>query len=211
LTLAGCLPLLDPERPYALLFDVGGGSAELVWIHRREGGAPEILGCISLPCGVVTLTERHGVREFTPEHYARVVDEVSAMLEEMEAAHDVRRHLAEGTAQLLGTAGTVTTVAGVHLGLARYDRARVDGSELPLEAVREVTHRLTGWSCAERAAHPCIGAARADLVVAGCAVLEAICRTWPAATLRVADRGVREGILLQLISEARAEDAAARS
>jgi exopolyphosphatase/guanosine-5'-triphosphate,3'-diphosphate pyrophosphatase len=210
LTLAGCVPLLDPARPYALLFDVGGGSAELVWLRHGDGPRPEILGCTSLPCGVVTLTERHGVREFTPAQYARVVDEVGAMLEEMETAHDIRRHLADGSAQMLGTAGTVTTVAGVHLGLDRYDRARVDGAELPLDAVREVTARLAGWSCAERAANPCIGAARAELVVAGCAVLEAICRTWPAASLRVADRGVREGILLQLIGDARAEDAAFR-
>jgi exopolyphosphatase/guanosine-5'-triphosphate,3'-diphosphate pyrophosphatase len=207
LTLAGCVPLLDATRPHALLFDVGGGSAELVWLRRHDGAPPDILGCTSLPCGVVTLTERHGVREFSPELYARVVDEVCVMLEEMEAAHGIRRHLAEGTAQLLGTAGTVTTVAGVHLGLGRYDRARVDGSEMPLDAVRAVTRRLAGASCAERAAHPCIGPARADLVVAGCAVLDAICRTWPAATLRIADRGVREGILLRLIAAARAEDA----
>lgn len=210
LTLAGCVPLLDPERPYALLFDVGGGSAELVWLRQRDGHAPEILGCTSLPCGVVTLTERHGVREFTPEHYARVVDEVCAMLEEMESTHGIRRHLADGTAQMLGTAGTVTTVAGVHLGLARYDRARVDGVEITLDAVREVSRTLTGWNCAERAAHPCIGPARADLVVAGCAVLDAVCRTWPAARMRVADRGVREGILLRLIDAARSEEAAPR-
>jgi len=208
LTLAGCVPLLDPARPYALLFDVGGGSAELVWLRQRDGDVPEILGCTSLPCGVVTLTERHGVREFTPEHYARVVDEVCVMLEEMESAHDIRRHLADGSAQMLGTAGTVTTVAGVHLGLARYDRARVDGVEITLEAVREVSRTLTGWNCAERAAHPCIGPARADLVVAGCAVLDAVCRTWPATRLRVADRGVREGILLRLIAAARSEEAA---
>jgi len=209
LTLAGCIPLLDPDKPYALLFDVGGGSAELVWLRQRRPEPPEILGCISLPCGVVTLTERHGVHEFTPEHYERVVDEVASMLQELEATHSIRRHLAEGTAQMLGTAGTVTTVAGIHLGLDRYDRARVDGVQLSLDAVREVSTRLANWSCAERSAHPCIGPARADLVVAGCAVLEAICRTWPASCLRVADRGVREGILLQLIAAARAEETVA--
>jgi exopolyphosphatase/guanosine-5'-triphosphate,3'-diphosphate pyrophosphatase len=205
LTLAGCIQLLDPARPYALLFDVGGGSAELVWLRQRAPEPPEIIGCISLPCGVVTLTERHGAHEFTPENYGRLVDEVESMLTELESAHEIRRHIADGTAQMLGTAGTVTTIAGVHLGLERYDRARVDGVELSLESVREVSSRLAGWSCAERAAHPCIGPARADLVVAGCAVLDAICRTWPAARLRVADRGVREGILLQLIAAARAE------
>jgi exopolyphosphatase/guanosine-5'-triphosphate,3'-diphosphate pyrophosphatase len=201
LTLAGCIQLLDPARPYALLFDVGGGSAELVWLRQRAPEPPEILGCVSLPCGVVTLTERHGAHDFTPEHYNRLVDEVEAMLHELESAHEIRRHIEGGTAQMLGTAGTVTTIAGVHLGLDRYDRARVDGVELSLDAVRDVSKRLARWSCAERAAHPCIGPARADLVVAGCAVLDAICRTWPAARLRVADRGVREGILLQLLAE----------
>ena len=209
LTLAGCLPLLDPEVPYALLFDVGGGSAELVWLRQRLPGPPEIMGCTSLLCGVVTLTERVGLREFSPAQYDAVVGEVGAMLSGFEEAHDIRRHIDDGTAQMLGTAGTVTTIAGVHLGLERYDRAQVDGAVLTLDAVNEVSRRLSGWNCAERAAHPCIGPARADLVVAGCAVLEAICRTWPAAKLRVADRGVREGLLLSLIAEEGAGEAAA--
>ena len=204
LTLAGCLPLLEPDKPYALLFDVGGGSAELVWMRQRRPDPPEILDCVSLPCGVVTLTERLGVREFTPAQYATAVAEVSAMLQALEDAHDIRRHIADGSVQMLGTAGTVTTIAGVWLGLERYDRSRVDGTFLSLDAVHEVSGRLVGASCAERAAHPCIGAARADLVVAGCAVLEAICRMWPAARLCVADRGVREGILLELIAAGRA-------
>jgi exopolyphosphatase / guanosine-5'-triphosphate,3'-diphosphate pyrophosphatase len=204
LTLAGCLPLLEPDKPYALLFDVGGGSAELVWMRQRRPEPPEILDCVSLPCGVVTLTERMGVREFTPAQYEHAVGEVAAMLQELEDAHNIRRHIADGTAQMLGTAGTVTTIAGVWLGLERYDRSRVDGTFLSLDAVHEVSRRLAGATCAERAAHPCIGAARADLVVAGCAVLQAICRTWPAARLCVADRGVREGILLELVAAGRA-------
>ncbi len=204
LTLAGCVPLLEPETPYALLFDVGGGSAELVWLRQRRPDPPEILACVSLPCGVVTLTERLGMREFTPAQYEAAVGYVAAMLEGFEASHGIRRHIEDGSAQMLGTAGTVTTIAGVWLGLERYDRSRVDGTFLTLDAVYEVSRKLAGASCAERAAHPCIGAARADLVVAGCAVLEAICRMWPAARLRVADRGVREGILLELIAAGRA-------
>jgi exopolyphosphatase/guanosine-5'-triphosphate,3'-diphosphate pyrophosphatase len=205
LTLAGCLPLLDPGKPYALLFDVGGGSAEFVWLYQRAPGPPEIVGCTSLPCGVVTLTERYGAHEFTPGQYEDVIDDVSGMLRDLEDAHGIRRHIEDGSAQLLGTAGTVTTVAGVHLGLERYDRSRVDGTFLTLAAIYEVSRRLASASCAERAAHPCIGPARADLVVTGCAVLEAICRTWPAGRLCVADRGVREGVLLELIAAARAE------
>ncbi len=211
LTLAGCLPLLAPDKPYALLFDVGGGSAELVWLRQRRPAPPEILACVSLPCGVVTLTERLGVREFTPDQYEAAVTHVGTMLRAFEDAHDIRRYIADGSAQMLGTAGTVTTVAGVYLGLERYDRSRVDGTFLSIDAVHEVSRRLARSSCAERAAHPCIGAARADLVVAGCAVLEAICRMWPAETLCVADRGVREGILLELIAAGRDAPAVQRA
>lgn len=204
LTLAGCLPLLDPDVPDTLVFDVGGGSAEIVWLRQRPCEAPEIKGWTSLPCGVVTLTERHGRREFSREEYAAVVSEVEAMLAPFERQYGIRDRIVEGSAQLLGTAGTVTTFAGVSLGLTRYNRGIVDGSYLDLEAVRTISNNLSLSNFAQRAAHPCIGPDRAELVVAGCAVLEAICRTWPADRLRVADRGVREGILLELMDAGRA-------
>ena len=107
--------------------------------------------------------------------------------------------------QMIGTAGTVTTIAGIHLGLQRYNRSVVDGCRLDFDAVRTVSRMLAGSSFAERAVHGCIGTGRAELVVAGCAVLEAVCRTWPAGRLRVADRGVREGILLALADEVNGE------
>ncbi len=201
LTLLGCLPLFDPAAPYGLIFDVGGGSAEIVWVGLADRGAPEILGWVSLPVGVVTLTERHGPGEFSAAEYEAVVAEIAAMLAPFDAAHGIRRAIEEGRAQMLGTAGTVTTIAGVSLGLRRYNRAVVDGSWLAFDDIRRISERLAGSTYAERAAYPSIGAGRADLVVAGCAVLEAICRTWPARRLRVADRGVRDGILHQLAAE----------
>jgi exopolyphosphatase/guanosine-5'-triphosphate,3'-diphosphate pyrophosphatase len=197
LTLAGCLQLLDPRTPYALVFDVGGGSAEIVWL-RLSGGGHEILGWISLPCGVVTLTERHGSSDFTTAAYDAIVREVMAMLKPFNAQYGIRAEIDARRAQVLGTAGTVTTIAGVNLGLRRYMRSLVDGSWLALESIFTVCRNLAASSFAERAAHPAIGRERADLVVAGCAVLEAICRTWPVVRLRVADRGVREGILYGL-------------
>ena len=201
LTLMGCLPLFDPALPYGLIFDVGGGSAEIVWLRLSGDDAPDILGWISLPVGVVTLTERHGPSDFTAEEYEATVAEVAGMLVPFDAEHGIRRRIEQGRMQMLGTAGTVTTIAGVNLGLKRYNRSLVDGSYLTFEQIRSVSRELSRSSYAERAAHPSIGSGRADLVVAGCAILEAICRTWPAGRLRVADRGVREGILLQLAAE----------
>lgn len=201
LTLSGCLPLLDPALPYALTFDVGGGSTEILWVRLGGAGGPELLGWISLPCGVITLTEKYGTPEITPESYRRMVADIEALLHPFDAAHGISRAIEAGEAQMLGTAGTVTTIAGVNMGLTRYNRAIVDGSWLDFAAVHAVSEMLVGASFAERAAHACIGHGRAELVVAGCGVLEAVCRTWPAGRLRVADRGVREGILLALARE----------
>lgn len=203
LTLAGCLPLLDPEIPYALMFDVGGGSAEIVWMRLDGPNQADILGWISLPCGVVTLTERHGSEDFSPEAYQAVIDEIADLLAPFDEKYGIRAAIERGEAQMLGTAGTVTTIAGVNMGLERYNRAVVDGSYLTFDDVFAVSGDLASSTFAERAAHPSIGRGRADLVVAGCAVLEAVCRTWPAGQLRVADRGVREGLLLSLASEMR--------
>jgi exopolyphosphatase/guanosine-5'-triphosphate,3'-diphosphate pyrophosphatase len=104
---------------------------------------------------------------------------------------------------MLGTSGTVTTLAGVHLGLPRYDRSVVDGSYLEFDAIQAISRGLAAMDCAGRATSPCIGPERADLVVAGCAILEAICTAWPVGRLRVADRGVREGILFGLLAATR--------
>jgi exopolyphosphatase/guanosine-5'-triphosphate,3'-diphosphate pyrophosphatase len=128
-----------------------------------------------------------------------MVEEVSANLRAFAAANGIDRRVAAGAVQMLGTSGTVTTLAGVYLDLPRYNRAVVDGCYLEFAAIREISRRLAAMTCAERTANPCIGAERADLVVAGCAILEAICGLWPVGRLRVADRGVREGILAGLI------------
>jgi exopolyphosphatase/guanosine-5'-triphosphate,3'-diphosphate pyrophosphatase len=205
LTLAGCVQLLDAAVPHALVFDVGGGSAEIVWLRLAPTGGHEIVGWISLPCGVVTLTERHGSSDFTTAAYEAIVREVMAMLKPFDAEYGIRAAVEAKQVQVLGTAGTVTTISGVNLGLRRYMRSLVDGSWLALDSIYTVCRNLAASSFAERAAHPAIGRERADLVVAGCAVLEAICRTWPVPRLRVADRGVREGILYDLMQKAAAE------
>ncbi len=201
LTLAGCLPLLDTKIPHGLVFDVGGGSAEILWLRIGDDGGHEILGWVSLPCGVVTMTERYGGSELMRSCYDTMVNEIVEMLRPFDRKYGISEVFADGRAQMLGTAGTVTTIAGLDMGLARYNRAAVDGCYLEFDAVRDISAMLVGASFAERAAHACIGEGRAELVVAGCGVLEAVCRTWPAGRLRVADRGVREGILLSLIDQ----------
>jgi exopolyphosphatase/guanosine-5'-triphosphate,3'-diphosphate pyrophosphatase len=204
LAVAGCLPLLDPSVPHALVFDIGGGSTEIVWLfNRHQSGHFDVLGWTSLPVGVVTLAERYGGAAMASGSYSAMVSDVEAMVAPFAARYrsglpDPRK----GRMQVLGTSGTVTTLAGVHMGLARYDRSKVDGSYISVDAITDVSHHLAGLSHADRAAYPCIGEDRADLVVAGCAILEAINRTFPAERLRVADRGLREGILAGLMEEA---------
>jgi exopolyphosphatase/guanosine-5'-triphosphate,3'-diphosphate pyrophosphatase len=203
LVVAGCGPLLHPRIPYAIVFDIGGGSTEIVWLRllrspdRRR--RLEILGSISLPFGVVTLTDRFGGAEVSPATYRAMIAEAAVALAPFERTHRIRRHVYAGRVQMLGSSGTVTTLAGIHLALPRYIRALVDGSMLTFEQIAAVSAHLAGLDFAGRAANPCIGRERADLVLSGCAVLDAICATWPVGRLRVADRGVREGILLDLM------------
>ncbi|MCP5432897.1 MAG: Ppx/GppA family phosphatase [Alphaproteobacteria bacterium] len=205
----GCLPLVDRTVEHVLVFDIGGGSTELIWLDMKRlppgEGEPAIAGWASIPCGVVTLTERHAAAGGTPA-YSRMVEEVMGLLAEARGAHALPEPGCVAHMHLLGTSGTVTTLAGLHLRLPRYERARVDGLWAEVDDLLRIAKRLAGMTCAERAAEPCIGSDRADLVVAGCAILEAIHRVWPCARLRVADRGLREGILLGLMDAADRED-----
>lgn len=202
LAVAGCAPLLDSECASALVFDIGGGSTELIWVHLEKDDAgkcrPLIGDWVSLPCGVVTLAERHGGVDVPGEVYQRMVAEVAERLDPF-LARLKQGETRDGNFHLLGTSGTVTTIAGVHLGLERYDRMRVDGIWISPVDVRRVTRSLLEMDYARRAAHPCVGQERADLVLAGCAIFEAISDAWPADRLRVADRGLREGILMSLM------------
>ncbi|WP_425358825.1 Ppx/GppA phosphatase family protein [Aquibium carbonis] len=204
LAVSGCGSLVERDTDGVVLFDIGGGSSEiaLIDISARRGGrlADHIVSWTSLPVGVVSLSERFGGRHVTPEIYAAMVEDVARMLDAFEGrdklgliAHGDRFHL-------LGTSGTVTTLAGIHLDLPRYDRRRVDGLWMQSDDIDRMIERLVGWEFHERVANPCIGPDRADLVLAGCAILEAIRRVWPAQRLRVADRGLREGILAELMA-----------
>jgi exopolyphosphatase/guanosine-5'-triphosphate,3'-diphosphate pyrophosphatase len=211
LTLAGCLGLLDPAFDHTLLFDIGGGSTEILWLRQRPPLAPKLLALKSLPVGVVTLAERFGAHHIGPSAYRAMVDLVDRLLTPF-AQHDaIAAAAARGGVQMVGTSGTVTTLAAVHLGLRRYDRARVDGITIGFADIARVSDRLVESDLAARIAVPCIGRERADLVIAGCAILEAICQHFPVGRLTVADRGIREGLLTAMIAadEAAANDRSA--
>jgi len=199
LAVLGCLPLIDPMAEHVLLIDIGGGSTELAWLERGEGKIANTLRLAeSLPVGVVSLTEMF-CSEPDPDTFERMVDHVSQMLVRIEADHGLRTLMEGACLQMIGTSGTVTTLAAVLLDLPRYNRREIDGLTVDIGAMNKVSARLRGMNNTSRTDHPCIGAGRADLVVAGCAILQAICRAWPADRLRVADRGLREGILHSLM------------
>jgi len=202
LALKGCAALLDFNVPYALIFDIGGGSTEVLFVHIEDARNLAVQGCISLPMGVVTVAEDCGGGDLCGRTYQAVSERVQKLLEPFEAAHGIRDKIAAGVTQMIGTSGTVTTLGGLHLGLERYDRAAVDGLTLEFDALHATSQALCGKTLQQRAAEPCIGWQRADLMLAGCAILEAICHMWPVGRLKIADRGLREGLLMDLIHPA---------
>ena len=199
LAVLGCHTLLEPGDGPALIFDIGGGSTELVLVEPGDDG-PRIRAWWSAPWGVVSLTESEGRAAIEGEDRvaayermrARARDSVSRFAEMLPSK-------AKGI-RLLGTSGTVTTLASVHLALPSYDRRQVDGIHVPIGDMRRISTMIAEMDFGERSNVPCIGAERADLVVAGCAILEAILDIWPAEKLGIADRGIREGILRLLMA-----------
>ncbi|MDT9599050.1 Ppx/GppA phosphatase family protein [Sphingosinicella rhizophila] len=199
LAMLGCHRLLEPGDGPALIFDIGGGSTELILIDT-DGAEPRIRSWWSAPWGVVSLTESEG------RNFADAGERLASYGRMRERVRHAFSRFAEllpadkNNIRLMGTSGTVTTLASVHLALPSYDRKAVDGLMVPAESMRAVSQMLSGMSMEERSRLPCIGGERADLVVAGCAILEAIMDIWPANILGVADRGIREGILRSLMA-----------
>jgi exopolyphosphatase/guanosine-5'-triphosphate,3'-diphosphate pyrophosphatase len=199
LAVLGCHKLLEPGDGPALIFDIGGGSTELVLVDQEQG-TPRIRAWWSAPWGVVSLTESEGKEALEGPGrllaYKRMRERARRAFSNFATMLPERR---EGI-RLLGTSGTVTTLASVHLALPSYDRRAVDGLHVPIEAMQKISGMIASMDYEERSSFPCIGSERADLVVAGCAILEAIMEIWPAKNLGVADRGIREGILRSLMA-----------
>ena len=164
----------------------------------------------SLPVGVVSIAEKFGGVNVTTEVFEAMVAHVSDHLRQFRGREKLRQMIATHPVHLIGTSGTVTTLAGLHLGLERYERQKVDGLWMQRDQVDETMNVLLGMSFERRVAHPCIGRDRADLVLPGCAIFEAIRREWPAQRVRVADRGLREGILISLMDADRTRSRASR-
>lgn len=198
LAVIGCHRLLEDGDGPALVFDIGGGSTELV-IVDTSGSEPRTLDWLSVPWGVVSLAESEGADPDCLDLRLAAYARMRARVLESFAEFAARQTFSGATLRLLGTSGTVTTLASVHLGLPSYDRKLIDGLVVPSESMRGISAKLSRASLYERTKFACIGQERADLVVAGCAILEAILDIWPAPRVGVADRGIREGILRQLM------------
>lgn len=199
LAVESCAPLLAGPERRALLFDIGGGSTELAWLRIDGEGEITLTGYASVPLGVVTLAERWREAAFTAEGFEAMTIEAMAALLPFDAVHCISAEVARGQVRLVGTSGTVTTLAGVSLGLARYSRAMVDGRVLAVEAADRALATVREMGREGLTRHPCIGPQRVDFVLPGCAVFAAIRRLWPVPAIVVADRGLREGILLRLM------------
>ena len=205
LAATSCTPLIDPQAEGVVLFDIGGGSSEIAVLQIDGQRSPRLANHIthwtSLPVGVVTLSERHGGTHVTPEIFEAMVNEVEEMLSHFQSPHASELNGDDSGFHMIGTSGTVTTLAGVYLNLPRYDRRQVDGLWMSADEVTAMQDKLVALDFAARAANPCIGPDRADLVLAGCAILEAIRRRFPASRMRVADRGLREGLLTEMMAD----------
>lgn len=208
LSLTGCAAVLNPQVPYAVMFDIGGGSTECIWLEldpskKARPGYPipfQVIDTLSLPFGVITLSER--VAELKPHQmFEAVRDSIALVLEPFVAAHRIKEACTRGDVQLIGSSGTVTTLAAVRMGVSRYERRFIDGMDLEVSELQQVVQDLLALNDEERANHPFIGHGRENLVVVGAAVLQGICDAVGLPQLRVADRGVREGVLAEMLSQ----------
>lgn len=200
---AGCSTLVEPNTDAIVLFDIGGGSSEIALLDftqkRSLHLAEQITAWTSLPVGVVTLAEHFGGNNVSLDDFEKMKNYVRGFLNSFSDRHKLGALAQSSKFHLLGTSGTITTLAGVHLNLKRYDRKKVDGIWMRDADITLMVQRLLSWNMKKRVINPCIGRGRADLILAGCAILDVIREVWPSQRLRVADRGVREGILIELM------------
>ena len=205
LAFTGCSSLLESDSTRAIVFDIGGGSTELMWVDMKSGpdgqSAHTITDWLSIGFGVMNLADKFGGSGFSDMAFEDMVAFLLERLTPFDDANQISQSIGDTNVQLLSTSGTVTTLAAIHLELPRYDRARIDGITLPIPDIQRTTQKLLAMRPSERFNHPCIGADRADFIISGCAIFEAISRMWPTGNITIADRGVREGIILSLFNQ----------
>ncbi len=201
LAFLGCASLLTETANRAIVFDIGGGSTELMWIDvdpKHDKGST-ISDWLSIDCGVMNLMDRFGGYDFVDMTYRDMVDYVAKRIEPFEEANEISDTIGNKRVQMISTSGTVTTLAAIHLGLPRYDRAKIDGIKLSITDLRDTITTLLKMRPSERFNHPCIGPDRVDFIISGCAIFDAISNIWPTSDITIADRGVREGIIISLL------------
>ena len=201
LAVMGCQTLFDPNVKKAVVFDIGGGSTEIIGVEVLEDNSLKILATTSMPLGVVRLAEALNADQVDKKDYQDIVSTVHKRLVQFDQELNLGDAFANGEVQLLGSSGTVTTLASLKLGLEVYDRSQVDGSIISINDIRELTHRVGNMTQEERIACACIGEDRANLIVPGCAIFEAILEMWPLGHIKIADRGIREGVLRSIMNQ----------
>ncbi|MDP3961477.1 MAG: Ppx/GppA phosphatase family protein [Pseudorhodobacter sp.] len=219
LAVISCAPLVSTRTEQLLVVDIGGGSTELVWIDLSQvapedrpraimrlhagfapnGDAPaaRVVDWISVPLGVATLKDQFTDVQDDTARFALM----SWYFEEKLASFSPynSENAREGF-QIIGTSGTVTTIAASFLGLRRYDRAKVDGLHMSSDQIDTVIHEYLSLGPEGRRTDPRIGRDRHSLIMSGAAILQALLRIWPTDRLSVADRGLREGLLYAQMS-----------
>ena len=199
LAVVGCIPLLNRNIRRTLVFDIGGGSTEISLARVSNSGNTFLEGFVSLPYGVVTISEAFPSQDMTTLAYDTIIERTHKILEEFEEKHQIREAIAKQEIQVIGTSGTVTVLGAVHLNLPRYNRSAVDGISISRQDFERAINKIKRIGDEGRKKHPCIGVGKSDLTMAGCAIIEAINSFWPICEITVADRGIREGILLDMM------------
>ena len=203
LSVVGCLPLLNRNIKRVLVFDIGGGSTQISLARVTDFGKTFIEGFVSLPYGVVTISEAFAGHEMSKLEYSTVMDRTQSILQEFENKHQIMDAILNQEIQVIGTSGTVTVLGAVHLKLPRYNRSAVDGIAISQPDIAYTINKIKTMGAEGRCKHPCIGQSKSDLTIAGCAIIEALTTFWPISEITVADRGIREGILLDLMHSKR--------
>ena len=203
LSVVGCLPLLNRNIKRVLVFDIGGGSTQISLARVTDFGKTFIEGFVSLPYGVVTISEAFAGHEMSKLEYNTVLERTQGILQEFEDKHKISDAILNQEIQVIGTSGTVTVIGAVHLKLPRYNRSAVDGIAISQPDINFTINKIKNMGAEGRCKHPCIGQSKSDLTIAGCAIIEALTTFWPISEITVADRGIREGILLDLMHSKR--------
>lgn len=206
LAVVGCIPLLNRNIRRALVFDIGGGSTEISLARVTNSGKTFIEGFVSLPYGVVTISEAFPSQDMTALAYDTIIERTHKLLKEFDEKYNIREAIKNQEIQIIGTSGTVTVLGAVHLNLPRYNRSAVDGISITRQDIDRAIAKIKRLGDEGRKKHPCIGAQKADLTMAGCAIIEGLCSFWSIEEITVADRGIREGILLDMMHSNRSKN-----